>query len=121
MAKSEEFHTCQAESPEEPPAEAQCWALADGYPHIKAPSMSMRRFANFNLLKLAYICVGAIISWADPRSITSTCTICVPISFLGTGASGFSLEESKFWHVGVLDCLDAQHVVVKPFSGMLHV
>ena len=53
VAKTEEANACRAESPQEPPAEAQCWALADGYPHVKVPSMGLKIFANLNLLTYA--------------------------------------------------------------------
>ena len=113
VAKTEEANACQAESPPEPRAEAQCWALADDYVHIstcKVPSMGMRTSAKFCQSELAYICVGAIISFADPRSIAFAWTACVPSSFLGTGASDFKVEdfeESKLWHLGVLNCFGA--------------
>ena len=53
----------------------------------------MRTSATICQSELAYICVGAIISFADPRSIHFACTACVPISFLGTGASDFNFED----------------------------
>ena len=95
VAKTE-ANACQAERPPEPRAEAQCGALADGYLYIKIHkvwSIGMRTSAKFCQSEFPYICVGAIISFADPRSIPFAWAACVPISCLGTGASDFTFED----------------------------